>query len=761
ARGIYPGTLPLDRVEVLGRRQEQAKEGDFDPLIQDLIVFIAPYLILDHSSISAAGPSSTTASPTHGKSSFIDASKLSDDPDMLELEDITYFDDENDVGAEADFNNLEPFITVSPIPTTRIHKDHPVSKIIGDLSSTTQTRRIKRMKEALWSGTKLDLSHKETQEEGIDFEEVFDPLARIEAIRLFLAYASFMRFMVYQMDVKPKKDGIFISQDKYVAEILRKFGLTEVKSASTPIDTEKPLMKDPDGEDVDVHTYRSMIGSLMYITSSRLDIMFAVCACARARFQVTPKSSHLHAVKRFFRYLKGKPYLGLWYPKDSPFDLVTYSDSDYAGCKKQIVVATSSTEAKYVAVASCYAKSMSAKRTSWNEFSSAMTSAVICLSTGDLSTHTTKYASPTLTQKVFANMRRVGKGFSGVEILLFDGMLVEGDVDAHVEYVTAGDDAQGDDTAAHGKVPTVTQEPSIPSLTLTIPPSQPPQDIPSTSQVQQTPPHLPQVQPPSPQPQPQQQTADFPMSLLQEALDACAALTRRGRMIDEMDKDDVVVLMDEKEEDKKVEEAKEDEPTKVHEVVDVVTTAKLTTKVVTAASETVTTANAIIPTVKPQVPAATITIAPAKVAAAPSRKRKGVVIRDPEEESTTSSIISTETKSKDKGKGIMDVAIDHVKLKAKEDLAIKRYQAIKRKPQIEAQAQKNMMMYLKNVVGFKLDYFKGMSYDDIRPIFLAKFNLNMDFLLKTKEKMEEEENIALQTINETLAEKAAKRRKLN
>nr|GEV65089.1 hypothetical protein [Tanacetum cinerariifolium] len=709
----------------------------------------------------AAGPSSTTASPTHGKSSFIDASKLSDDPDMLELEDITYFDDENDVGAEADFNNLEPFITVSPIPTTRIHKDHPVSKIIGDLSSTTQTRRIKRMKEALWSGTKLDLSHKETQEEGIDFEEVFDPLARIEAIRLFLAYASFMRFMVYQMDVKPKKDGIFISQDKYVAEILRKFGLTEVKSASTPIDTEKPLMKDPDGEDVDVHTYRSMIGSLMYITSSRLDIMFAVCACARARFQVTPKSSHLHAVKRFFRYLKGKPYLGLWYPKDSPFDLVTYSDSDYAGCKKQIVVATSSTEAKYVAVASCYAKSMSAKRTSWNEFSSAMTSAVICLSTGDLSTHTTKYASPTLTQKVFANMRRVGKGFSGVEILLFDGMLVEGDVDAHVEYVTAGDDAQGDDTAAHGKVPTVTQEPSIPSLTLTIPPSQPPQDIPSTSQVQQTPPHLPQVQPPSPQPQPQQQTADFPMSLLQEALDACAALTRRGRMIDEMDKDDVVVLMDEKEEDKKVEEAKEDEPTKVHEVVDVVTTAKLTTKVVTAASETVTTANAIIPTVKPQVPAATITIAPAKVAAAPSRKRKGVVIRDPEEESTTSSIISTETKSKDKGKGIMDVAIDHVKLKAKEDLAIKRYQAIKRKPQIEAQAQKNMMMYLKNVVGFKLDYFKGMSYDDIRPIFLAKFNLNMDFLLKTKEKMEEEENIALQTINETLAEKAAKRRKLN
>nr|GEY62398.1 hypothetical protein [Tanacetum cinerariifolium] len=106
-------------------------------------------------------------------------------------------------------------------------------------------------------------------------------------------------------------------------------------------------------------------------------------------------------------------------------------------------------------------------------------------------------------------------------------------------------------------------------------------------------------------------------------------------------------------------------------------------------------------------------------------------------------------------------SIDHVKLKAKEDPAVKRYQAIKRKPQIEAQAQKNMIMYLKNVAGFKLDYFKGMSYDDIRPIFKAKFNSNVDFLLKTKEQMEEEESRALQTINKTPSEKASKRRKLN
>ncbi|GKA27568.1 putative ribonuclease H-like domain-containing protein [Tanacetum coccineum] len=130
------------------------------------------------------------------------------------------------------------------------------------------------------------------------------------------------------LQVQQKKDGIFISQDKYVVKILNKFRFTEVKTASTPMETQKPLLKDEDGKEVDVHMYRSMIGSLMYLTSSRPDIMFAVCACAR--YQVNPKVSHLHAVKRIFRYLKGQPKLGLWYPKDSPFDLVAYTDSDYA-----------------------------------------------------------------------------------------------------------------------------------------------------------------------------------------------------------------------------------------------------------------------------------------------------------------------------------------------------------------------------------------------------------------------------------------------
>nr|GFA48227.1 uncharacterized mitochondrial protein AtMg00810-like [Tanacetum cinerariifolium] len=131
------------------------------------------------------------------------------------------------------------------------------------------------------------------------------------------------------LQVLQKEDGIFLSQDKYVGDILKKFRYLDVRSSNTPMDKENPWGKDGTGKDVDLHLYRSMIGSLMYLTASRPDIMFAVCAYAR--HQVTPKECHLHAVKRIFQYLKGHHKLGLWYPKDSPFDLVAYSDSDYGG----------------------------------------------------------------------------------------------------------------------------------------------------------------------------------------------------------------------------------------------------------------------------------------------------------------------------------------------------------------------------------------------------------------------------------------------
>nr|GEV72651.1 hypothetical protein [Tanacetum cinerariifolium] len=196
---------------------------------------------------SAACRSYTAVSPTHRKSSYVDPSQYPDDSNMSALEDITYSEDEEDVGVEVDFTNLETTITVSPIPTTRVHKDHHV--YVDDI---------------IFGSTSKDLCK---------------ALEKLMKDKFQMSSTGELTFFL-GLQVKQKQDGIFIIKDKYVAKILRKFGLIDGKSASTPIDTEKPLLKDPDGKDVDVHTYRSMIGSLMYLTSSTQDIMFAICACA-------------------------------------------------------------------------------------------------------------------------------------------------------------------------------------------------------------------------------------------------------------------------------------------------------------------------------------------------------------------------------------------------------------------------------------------------------------------------------------------------
>ncbi|GJY49918.1 putative ribonuclease H-like domain-containing protein [Tanacetum coccineum] len=318
--------------------------------------------------------------------------------------------DDEDVGVEADLNNLDTTMNVSPIPTTRIHKDHPKDHIICDINSATQTRRMTKISEEHAMtlvdlpkgkraiGTKWVYRNKKdergivvrnkarlvaqgyNQEEGIDYDEVYvDDIIFGSTKKSFCVDFEQMMHKRFQMSsigeltcflglqVMQKDDGIFISQDKYMADILKKFDFVNVKTASTPIETNKALLKDEESEDVDVHLYRSMIRSLMYLTASRPDIMFAVCACAR--FQVTPKVSHLHVVKRIFRYLKGQPKLGLWYPMDSSFDLEAFSDSDYTGarldrksttggcqflgkrliswqCKKKTIVANCTTEAE-------------------------------------------------------------------------------------------------------------------------------------------------------------------------------------------------------------------------------------------------------------------------------------------------------------------------------------------------------------------------------------------------------------------------------
>nr|GEV50243.1 hypothetical protein [Tanacetum cinerariifolium] len=715
---------------------------------------------------------------------------------MLKLEDINYSDDEEDVGAEANFTNLETTITVSPILTTRVPKDHPVTQIIGNLSSATQTMSMTKVVKDQGGLTQINNEDFDTcmfayflsQEEPKRVHQALkDPswikamqeelhqfkmqkvwilvdlpngkraiVARIEVIRLFLADASFMDFMVYQMDVKSdflygtieeevyvcqplgfegpdyldkvykvakalyglhqaprawyetlanyllenrfqrekiyqtlfikkkkgdiflvqvyvddiifgstnkdlcnafeklmkdkfqmssmgeltfflglqvkqKQDGIFISQDKYVTEILRKFGLTDGKSASTPIDTEKSLLKDPD---------------------------------ELSRMGYEKSSTKLAFYKAFF------------------------------STQLKVLIHT---------ILQC----MSSKRTSWNELSSSMASVVICLSTGrkinfskaqvgNLSSHITKYSSPALTQKVFSNMRRVGKGFSLVETPLFEGIIVAQQANDVVDEVVV--------------------------------------ELPSTSQVIPTPPPSP-IDKPSSSPQQQQplqptHDAEISLDLLHTLLETCTTLTRKvealeqdkvaqaleilqikqrvkklerknkvklsglkrlrkvgttqrvessvdtvmddqedaskqGEIIASIDADEDVTLKDVVVVEKatEIEENADDdelELAELKEVVEVVTTAKLMTEVVTTAAATITAATTLIT-------AATITAAPTA-----ARRRKGVVIRDLEEIVTPSIIIHYELKSKDKGKWIMveepkplkkQAQIEHVSLK--------------------------------------------------------------------------------------------------
>jgi hypothetical protein len=131
--------------------------------------------------------------------------------------------------------------------------------------------------------------------------------------------------------VKQLQEGTFISQTKYIQDILNKFGMKDVKPIKTPMGTNGHLDLDTRGKSVDQKVYRSMIGSLLYLCASRLDIMLSVSMCAR--FQADPKEVHLRTVKGIMRYLIYTPKFGLWYPKGSTFDLLGYSDADWAGCK--------------------------------------------------------------------------------------------------------------------------------------------------------------------------------------------------------------------------------------------------------------------------------------------------------------------------------------------------------------------------------------------------------------------------------------------
>nr|GEY96115.1 putative ribonuclease H-like domain-containing protein [Tanacetum cinerariifolium] len=286
-------------------------------------------------------------------------------------------------GVEADVSNMETTITTSPTPTLRIHKDHPKSQIIGHVDTPIQTRNksketlVDYPKEVRPIGTKWVLKNKKdeigivirnkarlvaqghTQEEWIDYDEVFAPVARIKAIRLFLAYALFMGFTVYQMHVKSVFLYGTIDEEVYVMQPL---GFQDPEFPAKVYKVEKAmygLHQAPraSGDFILVQVYvddiifgssnpqlcrefkalmyekfqMSAMGELNFFLGLQVLQKENEIFLSQDKHQVTPKECHLHAVKRIFRYLKGHPKLRLWYLKESPFDLVAYSDSDYGG----------------------------------------------------------------------------------------------------------------------------------------------------------------------------------------------------------------------------------------------------------------------------------------------------------------------------------------------------------------------------------------------------------------------------------------------
>nr|GEZ61325.1 hypothetical protein [Tanacetum cinerariifolium] len=480
--------------------------------------------------------------------------------------------------------------------------------------------------------------------------------------------------------------------------------------------------------------------------------------------------------------------------------------------------------------------SLSAKRTSWNEFSSAMASALICLSSSqrfnfskymfeslvrnvdssskfymyprfiqlviqtniaDLSKHTTRYISTVLTQKVFANMRRVRKGFSGGD-----------DVQEHVTEEVA--------TNVISPIPT-SPSPSSPVI-----PSSPPHQSPCP---------------------PQPQDAEGSSLLFQRVLDTCSALVLRveglenannaqqleivklkdrvkkleklnqvkssklrqlkkvgtsqhvessddvenvfnqGRNIVDMDQDEGIELVTDQEKDAEVEGRHVDKQEEIYNI-----DLDHSSKVLSMLEDYNTPCFWVIDVVASDDLRDTLSV----------YYLTSTRLRDPEEELHSDTLAET-PKVKDKGKGIliedpkplkkkdqieMDVeyarklqeemdkeheeaykninwnaALDHVQ--SKEPQYIKRYHGIKKKPQTESEARKNMISYLKNTEGYKMEFFKGKRYDEILPIFQAKFDANMKFLFKSREEMEKEDEEIIKCINETPAQKAAKRRTLS
>nr|GEU52651.1 hypothetical protein [Tanacetum cinerariifolium] len=566
-------------------------EDFFDNSINEVNVVDSPVLTVrqistnNTNTFSAAGPSNTAVSPTHRKSSYVNTSQYPDDLNMPELEDITYFDDEEDVGAEADFTNLS---------MTRVAKDQGgLSQINNDdfhscmfacfLSQEEPKRVHQALKDPSWIEAMKEelLQFKMQKEEGIDYEEDFAPVVSIEAIRLFLAYASFMGFMVYQMDVKSAFLYRTIEKEVYVYQ--------------------PPGFEDPDYPD------KLQFEKLFEDDAESLDCL--------------PNEEIFTELSR----------MGC----EKPSTKLTFYKAFFLPQRKFLIHT----------ILQC----MSTKRMSWNEFSSSMALAVICLLTGR-KFNFSKYIFDSLVRNV---ERRNKLKVSKLRILKRVGtsQRVDTSEDTVMDYVSkqgkiiANIDANEDVTLAD--VDVVAKEVEVEKTA----------KIDENADVQGR------------QAESQAQIYQFNLKHADKVLS--------------MQDDEV-------------------EPAELQEVVEVVTTTKLMTEVVTAANATITATTT------------SITVAAITAALSAAKRRKGVEIRDPEETATPSIIIHSEPKSKDKRKGIM----------------VEEPKPLKKQAQIE----------------------QDEAY---------RFNSNVAFLEKTREQIEEEDSKTLKRTSESQAEKAAKKQKLD
>nr|GEV24543.1 copia protein [Tanacetum cinerariifolium] len=544
------------------------------------------------------------------------------------------------------------------------------------------------------------------QEEGIDYDEVFAHVARIEAIRIFLAFASYMGFILYQMDVKSAFLYGMIDEEVYVLQppgfidlkfpnkvykvVKALYGLHQalrdcVRTASTPIKTQKPLAKDEEAADVD--------------------------------------TSHFQDVKRIFRYLKGQPKLGLWYPKVSSFDLEAYSDSDYAGVNldknpQQEVVNFLAGDLSHGNTKSRLLWLLLLQRQNIKELASPKQTTLgkdisnplmagrlpkTTLPTGlessicrTLKSHDAESTSCLANADIFDGLAKMGYEKLSEKLTFYKALfstqwkfLIHTILQCLSAKTTSWNefsstmastiiclDTNQKFNFSSGKNSMKLKE-SIDSCThlsnkvLEI--ESEVIDIKSAykERIENLEGRLDKLE--------EENKVLKELNSVHSKVDTAAPVVKKeksfkqGRIISDIDEDDV----------------DDEEPADVEEVLDVVKAAKLITEVVTTAG-------------------ATTTVEATKVSV-PRRKRR-VVIQDPEE-TTSTVVMHSEVQSKDKGK------------------------ALKRKSLTEAQARKNMIIYLKNMAGYKINYFKGMTYSEIRPLFKKHYNYNQAFLEEVNEEV--------------------------